>query len=287
MRTCSNEVGKRLVRAGEVVTTAQPGSPEDAASAGTTVRRLLQNRVLLPLAGVMLVGAAWEGTVIFYDLPVVVLPSPWQVVTTLLGLVRTTDFWRDVGVSLYEFTVGYAIGVFLGVCGGLAMGESRYFRMTVTPVIESLRFIVPFAWIPLTVLWFGTSYAGKIALVAYAVFFVMVVSTARSIARAEPTLSRVGTMLGMGRWRLAFMVHLRAAAPGIANAARAAAAVGWIAVVAAEYVGASAGLGVMITNAATSLATAVVIAGMIVIGLAGAVVSALIRWLSRSWLDYR
>ena len=94
-------------------------------------------------------------------------------------------------------------------------------------------------------------------------------------------------MLGMGPWRLALRVHLRAAAPTLASAARAAAAIGWIAVVAAEYIGASAGLGLMITNAATSLATAVVIAGMIVIGLIGAGVSALIGWLARRRFDNR
>jgi taurine transport system permease protein len=82
-------------------------------------------------------------------------------------------------------------------------------------------------------------------------------------------------------------VHLRAAAPVLASAARAAAAIGWIAVVAAEYIGASAGLGLMITNAATSLTTSVVIAGMVVIGLVGAAVSAAIGALSRAWLDYR
>ena len=76
-------------------------------------------------------------------------------------------------------------------------------------------------------------------------------------------------------------------APTIASAARAAAAIGWIAVVAAEYIGASAGLGLMITNAASSLATPVVIAGMLVIGLVGAGVSALIGWLARLKLDYR
>ena len=152
---------------------------------------------------------------------------------------------------------------------------------------KALRFIVPFAWIPLTVLWFGTSYTGKIVLVAYAVFFVMTVSTTRSIMQVDPTLTRIGTMLGMGRMALALFVHLRAAAPAIASAARAAAAVGWIAVVAAEYIGASAGLGLMITNAASSLATPVVIAGMIVIGLVGAGVSAMIGWLARLKLDYR
>lgn len=247
----------------------------------------LRNRVLLPLIGVAVLLLAWEATVLIYRLPVVVLPSPVAVLSTLLDIVGTRAFWRDVGVSLYEFAAGYLIGVACGVVIGVLMGEWRRFRMLATPVIESLRFIVPFAWIPLTILWFGTSATGKILLVAYAVFFVMVVSTARSIAQVEPTLSRVGIMLGMGRIALALKVHLRAAAPRIASAARAAAAIGWIAVVAAEYIGSSAGLGYMITNASMSLATGVVIAGMIVIGLVGAGVSALIQWLSRSWLDYR
>jgi ABC-type nitrate/sulfonate/bicarbonate transport system permease component len=248
---------------------------------------LLARRVLLPVVGVACVLAVWEATLLVYRLPPIVLPSPWSVATTLVELVGTAAFWRDVGVSLYEFIAGYAVGVVLGVAVGMLIGESRYFRLAATPVIESLRFIVPFAWIPLTILWFGTSVTGKILLVAYAVFFVMVVSTARAMAQVEPTLSRVGTMLGMGPWRLAWKVHLRAAAPTLASAARAAAAIGWIAVVAAEYIGASAGLGLMITNAATSLTTSVVIAGMIVIGLVGAGVSAAIGALSRAWLDYR
>ena len=249
--------------------------------------RPIVRRALLPIVGIALAVAAWEATVLGYQLPAIVLPSPKAVVAALRELLVTRAFWSDVGVSLYEFIAGYLLGALGGIAVGVLMGEWRVFRMMATPVVESLRFIVPFAWIPLTILWFGTAFTGKILLVAYAVFFVMVVSTTRAIAQVEPTLSRVGTMLGMGRWRLALQVHLRAAAPTIASAARAAAAIGWIAVVAAEYVGASAGLGLMITNDASSLATPVVIAGMIVIGAIGAGVSALIGWLSRARLDYR
>ena len=249
--------------------------------------RPIVRRALLPIIGIALAVAAWEATVLGYQLPAIVLPSPKAVVTALRELLVTRAFWHDVGVSLYEFVAGYLLGALGGIAVGVLMGEWRVFRMMATPVVESLRFIVPFAWITLTILWFGTAFTGKILLVAYAVFFVMVVSTTRAIAQVEPTLSRVGTMLGMGRWRLAWQVHLRAAAPTIASAAAAAAAIGWIAVVAAEYVGASAGLGLMITNAASSLATPAVIAGMIVIGAIGAGVSALIGWLSRAQLDYR
>jgi len=249
--------------------------------------RFVRDRLLLPALGVLAVLAVWEATRIGYGLTAIVLPSPWQVAGALFGLLTSRPFWRDVGVSLYEFAAGYLIGGVLGIAIGGLLGEWRRARMTMAPVIESLRFIVPFAWIPLTVLWFGTHPVGKIFLVGYAVFFVMVVSTTHTILGMEPTLSRVGTMLGMRRYELAWRVHLRAAAPAIASAARAAAAIGWIAVVAAEYVGASAGLGVLITNAASSLATPVVIAGMLVIGLIGAGVSGMIGWASGRWLDYR
>jgi ABC-type nitrate/sulfonate/bicarbonate transport system permease component len=256
-------------------------------SARTGFVRAVRNRMVLPLLGLAVVLAVWEGTVVGYALPVVVLPSPWAVARTLVELVATKAFWRDVGISLFEFGTGYVVGVALGVASGVLIGESRTIRLTVSPVIEAFRFVVPFAWIPLTILWFGTSYTGKIVLVAYAVYFVMTVSTARAVAHVDPTLSRVGRMLGMGRSALALKVHLRAAAPTVASAARAAAAIGWIAVVAGEYIGASAGLGLMITNAASSLATAVVIGGMIVIGLVGAGVSLLIRWLAHVRLDYQ
>ena len=153
----------------------------------------VRDRFLLPLAGVLLVLAVWQMTVVLYRLPVIVLPPPLDVALALMQLLGTRAFWRDVGISLYEFGSGYTIGVLLGIAIGVAIGESRIFRLASTPVVESLRFIVPFAWIPLTILWFGTSYTGKIALVAYAVFFVMTVSTARAIGAVDPTLSRVGT----------------------------------------------------------------------------------------------
>lgn len=266
--------------------TEQPDIELQSAPRRPRVGPMLVNRLLLPLVGVVALIAIWELTVRLNDLETIVMPRPSEVVESLSDLVRSADFWHDVRVSVYEFLSGYLLGVTLGIAVGVLMGEQRIARMILHPVIESFRFIVPFAWIPLAVLWFGTSLLGKTLLVAYAVFFVMVVSTARSIDQVDPTLTRVGTMLGMGRWRLAFGVHLRAAAPSIASAARAAAAIGWIAVVAAEYVGASAGLGVLIINASTSLQTTVVVAGMIVIGLVGAAVSAVVKWVSRAYLNY-
>jgi ABC-type nitrate/sulfonate/bicarbonate transport system permease component len=250
-----------------------------------TARATLE-RLFLPLLGFAVVILVWQTTIVVYDLQRIVLPTPLEVGATLAKLFVTPAFWRDVGVSLKEFSLGYLIGGALGVGVGVLVGERPAVRMALGPVIEGLRFIVPFAWIPLTVLWFGTSLTGKVVLVAYAVFFVMVVTTARSLTNVDEVLRRVGRTLGMSPTALALKVDLRAAAPAIASGAKAAAAVGWIAVVAAEYIGASAGLGVMITNASMSLLTATVIAGMIVIGAIGAAVSWLVGFAARAWLSY-
>lgn len=242
--------------------------------------------VALCAAGVVLALVIWQGTIAFFNLQRIVLPMPFDVAVTLAQLFRSSAFWRDVAVSLKEFVLGYALGGGLGILVGVGVGAQPTLRMVLGPVIEAMRFIVPFAWIPLTVLWFGTSLTGKVVLVAYAVFFIMVVTTARAFTTVEPILMRVGMMLGMEPWQIAMKVQLRAAAPAIASGAKAAAAVGWIAVVAAEYIGASAGLGFMITNASMSLDTATVIAGMIVIGLIGAAVSWLVGAIARTWLSY-
>lgn len=252
-----------------------------------TGARTLAARVALGLLGFALVLAAWQAVIALYGLPPIVLPSVAEVARTLVRLFGSRGFWADVGVSLREFGLGYVIGGVLGIAVGALVAESAVCRRTVGPVLEGLRFVVPFAWIPLTVLWFGTSLTGKVVLVAYAVFFVMLVTTVRGLAAVDPILSRVGTMLGMSPLALALKVRLPAAAPTLASGAKAAAAVGWVAVVAAEYIGASAGLGVMITNASMSLETQTVIAGMIVIGAIGAIVSWLVGlvgwlWLSRS-----
>ncbi|WP_439285006.1 ABC transporter permease [Microbacterium sp. A93] len=238
------------------------------------------------ILGLAIVLVIWQTTVALSGVPVVVLPTVTDVVQAFFALIATAPFWNSLGVSVLEFILGFLVGVSAGVVAGLVLSALPRLALALNPVIETLRFIVPFAWIPLTILWFGTSIGGKVFLVAYAVFFVMLVSTTDAVRNVDSTLLRVATMLGMSRWQSLFQVQFRAAAPSILNASRAAAGLGWIAVVAAEYVGSSAGLGFIIINASSSLDTAVVIAAMVVIGLVGAAVSWLIGLATSSKVNY-
>jgi len=234
------------------------------------------------IIGFAIVVIIWQWTITATGVPAVVLPSVPEVFDAFIGLVTTASFWNGVAVSILEFVVGFLIGTVGGIIVGLVLTAMPRLEVALSPVIEMLRFIVPFAWIPLTILWFGTSIGGKIFLVTYAVFFVMLISTSDAIRNVDATLLRVATMLGMSRWQSLFRIQFRAAVSSILSSSRAAAGLGWIAVVAAEYVGSSAGLGYIIINASSSLDTAVVIAVMIVIGIVGAIVSWLIGRIASS-----
>ena len=84
-------------------------------------------------------------------------------------------------------------------------------------------------------------------------------------------------MLHLPAWRQLVQIRLRAALPRLVAGARVGIGVGWISVIAAEYLGSANRLGVFITNAQQTLDTASVMAGMVVIGLVGARMSAAAR----------
>jgi ABC-type nitrate/sulfonate/bicarbonate transport system permease component len=70
---------------------------------------------------------------------------------------------------------------------------------------------------------------------------------------------------------------LRAALPEIITGVRVGLGVGWMALVAAELVGASSGLGFLINDARTVLRTDYVIVGMATIGVVGLLIDRVIR----------
>jgi ABC-type nitrate/sulfonate/bicarbonate transport system permease component len=216
----------------------------------------------------------------------VILPAPGAVWRELVAMLGSDDFARDLATSLYELAGGFVVGTLAGLAAGTALARSRRLAAYGEPVIEAARFVVPFSLVPLVVVWFGVSPAGKLFVVAYACFFVTVLNTAAAIASIDPLLLKAGAALGFSGRRLLGRVVLPAALPRILTGVQLALAYGWVSVIAAEYTGAQAGLGYFITNAQSGLETAKVLAGMAVIGGLGSLFSLAVALLRRRLVFY-
>jgi len=147
----------------------------------------------------------------------------------------------------------------------------------VDPLVEVLRPVPPLAWIPLSILWFGIGDVQNQFIIFLGIFFPVLLNTIMGVRNIEPNLVRAARCLGASEIRVLRRIVLPAALPQIITGIRVGLGVGWMALVAAELVGANSGLGFLINDARTLLRTDIVIVGMITIGVVGLLIDRTIR----------
>ena len=171
--------------------------------------------------------------------------------------------------SLKLVVSGFLVAVAVGIPSGLLMGWSRRAEAFINPVFLLIRPIPPLAWIPLAILWLGLGDAAKIMVIFFAAFVPSVINTFTGVRGIEPYLIEAARMLGTGPWRLTREVLVPAAAPMIFTGLRLSLQASWTTLVAAELVGALAGLGRVLNVAQQDIYPAMVMVGMAAVGVLG------------------
>lgn len=246
----------------------------------------MRRRIWNGAVGLTLLVAVWWVWVALSGVSPAVMPSPLMTAEQLWTALGEPQFWEDLQVSLTEFALGFGLGAVTGVLAGAWIAYSRLARRFVSPAVELFRFVIPFTWIPLVTLWFGLALSGKVFIVWNAVFFFVVLSTVHALDSVPALLTKNGRMLGLSGLRLFWKVEAPAALPRIAVGLQIGVATGWIAVIAAEFLGASAGLGYRIIQAQQALNTDIIISRMVVIGVVGGLMSLIARLLTRTVVRY-
>jgi ABC-type nitrate/sulfonate/bicarbonate transport system permease component len=213
------------------------------------------------------------------------LPPPQAILTAAWELTRSGDLWQHLRASLAREFVAF-LWALVAVPLGVAMAWWKAVENQVDPLIEMLRPVPPLAWIPLSILWFGIGDTQNEFIIFLGCFFPILINTVAGVKGVEATLVRAARCLGANEARVLWRVVLPAALPSIITGIRVGLGVGWMALVAAELVGASSGLGFLINDARTVLRTDYVIVGMATIGLVGLLIDRALRALVRRLLPW-
>jgi NitT/TauT family transport system permease protein len=204
-----------------------------------------------------------------------IFPSPLDVLRGLKDLPHLVAYIRD---SLFRVFCGYGAAVLLGVPLGLLMGWWSALARAANPLIQLLRPISPLAWMPLSVIWFGVSNLAPIFLIFLASFFPIVVATMNGVRNVPPVYVQAGRNFGLSTPALISRVVFPAVLPRIVVGLRIAFGVAWLVLVAAEMIAVDSGLGYLIIDARNAgKRYDLVVGGMLLIGLIGLVLDALIR----------
>lgn len=214
-------------------------------------------------------------------------PSPQQAFTALAAMVRDGTVWSGILSSLYRFAAGFISAVVVAVILGLLLGWFQGIFQYINPIIQLLRPISPMAWMPFIVLWFGIGDVPAIVIIFIAAFFPVLLSTVAAVSNIDPIYLKVAKNFGIGQPQVLWKIVLPAAFPQIANSIHLALGTAWVFLVAGEMIGSQSGLGYMIIDARNNIRADQLLATIVVIGIMGLILDALIKVLEkrllRSW----
>jgi sulfonate transport system permease protein len=179
----------------------------------------------------------------------VFLPSPTMVVQTGYEYFVDGTLFNHIGMSFYRMIVGFAIGVVIAFILGILISTSRDVDNIVSPILNMVGPIPVFAFLPMFLIWFGIGEASKIALIAYATFVPLITYIIDGIKNTDPVLIRSARSLGATQRQVFTKVILNSAMPHIFAGMKISLALTFSALVVAEMMGASSGLGYIIVNA--------------------------------------
>ncbi|WP_228255117.1 ABC transporter permease [Ornithinimicrobium avium] len=185
--------------------------------------------------------------------------------------------WGHLLASLQRMAVGVGAAVVLGPVVGFLMGSIRWVRVAVEPYLNFIRSLPPLGYLGLLIVWFGIGDLSKYWLLFLAAFPPIVIATINGIRNNREDRIHAARSLGASRLQVATQVVLPSALPDIINGVRIAVGFAWTTVVAAELQNGLPGIGGLAYQAGVQLRTPLVIACIIVIGLAAIALDSAIK----------
>jgi putative hydroxymethylpyrimidine transport system permease protein len=245
-------------------------------------------RIPITLLGLLLL---WQAVVWLTGVPGFILPGPARVAEAFVA--RWDVLLVHALTTAGEILLGMVLGVMLGMASGAVLVQFATARRWLLPLLIASQAIPVFAIAPLLVLWLGYGMASKIAMAALVIFFPVAIAFFDGLRRADPAWLDLARTMDASPGAMLWQIRLPAALPALASGIRVAAAVAPIGAVIGEWVGASAGLGYLMTMSLARAQTDVAFAALALLTALGlalyfvvdAMLRALIPWQAESLAD--
>jgi len=189
--------------------------------------------------------------------------------------------------STARVLIGTLVTTPIAILLGIAVARIRLLEVGVEPIVELLRPVPTLVLSPMIILWFGIGETSKILFIAYSCFFVIFTTTLVGVRNVDPILLHAGASLGFSRLQVYRFIILRAVLPDIMLGLRLGLSVGFLVIVAAEFIAADTGLGYLINYSRTWFRVADMLVGAIIIGLLGVTVNYALVALERRMFRWR
>lgn len=198
-----------------------------------------------------------------------ILPPPQTVLKSAYTLIVSGILFKHIYDSFIRIAVGFLITIFLAIPMGIVFGISKKTYAYFKPILEFLRHTPPLALVPMLILWFGIGEKSKIIIIILASFFPVLLNTIEGVEQCDEKLVEVGHIFGLSKKQIFSKIIIPSALPNIFVGMQLALGYSWRAIIGAEMVAASSGLGYLILDGQQLSRSDVVVVGILFIGVLG------------------
>lgn len=251
---------------------------EQARVRQTAASRRARRRVYVTLIRVVslaIVLGAWQ--IGGQRIDPVLFTTPSAVVSAAAQMIANGELWSYLWPSLVVFVVGLVISTVAGIATGLLLARFWVLDVGLDMYISFLYATPSVALVPLIVLWVGFESTAKIVILILFAFFPMVINTYQGVKNVDPKLLEVGTAFRCSERQLWTNIVLPAALPFIMTGLRLSVGRALIGMVFADLYTAISGIGYLITRSASTYRVDKMFVPIVVLGLLGITLTALMR----------
>ena len=241
----------------------------------------------LSVASPVLLLALWEVLARIGAIDTRFFPAPSSIFATLAQMFRSGELWTHASISLQRVGIGFVIGAVPGVVIGLAMGLFRPLRAVIQPLVDGTFPIPKIAVLPLFLMIFGIGEESKYAIIATAVIYLVLINTAAGVKNIDRIYFDVGQNFHASRLMMFTDIALPGALPMIAAGLKLGMGVALLVIVAAEFVGAKAGIGYLIWTSWQVFQVEKMYVGLVVIAVLGFASAILLNTLEKLLIPWK
>lgn len=243
-------------------------------------------RVLSRIAVPLLLFCLWYTVSKTGSIPAILLPAPEAVFASFVELLLNGTLLTHTLSSASRTLIGFLTAASVGIGLGLACARSMWIYRLSYLSIETVRVTPPLALIPLLILWLGIDEAPKIAIVFLSSVFPIYLNTYSAIRSIDPKMKELAQLMRFTPMEMFRYLFVPGALPGILTGLRLGFGYSWRALVGAELIAASTGLGFLISESAEFAKTETVFVGIFTIAILGVVADFALSLLVRRLTNY-
>lgn len=214
------------------------------------------------------------------------MPSLGKIGSTIIEYIQKGKLQTNIWVSMVRVLKGFFVALAAAFIIGINVSLFEKFDIFTDFVIQILRPIPPIAWIPLAILWFGIGEDSKIFIIFLGAFFPIFINIVDGVKSIDHRYFELAEVYEVRRIQFVLKIIIPGALPSIMTGVRLGIGNAWVCVVAAEMIGATSGVGYMLSDGRSLSRPDIVILGMLIVGIVGKLMDDLLRKLREKLITW-